>query len=449
MEFLATFFQGILDMGAAVFLPIVIFLIGLIVGVKPGKAFSSGLTLGVAFIGINLVIEFMGGTVGTAAQSFVENIGIELSALDMGWAPALGLAWSWQYAFLMFPVQIGINILMLLFGWTDTLNVDMWNVANKIFTAFIVVAITGNTLIGFGVATIQIILELKNADLTKHQMQDLTGVPGITIPHPMFLSNILFYPISNLLDKIPFFRTHLDSETLEEKIGVFGENHVMGFVIGTLMGLIGGQGLQSLLTGIQAGTALTLFPMVSKLFMTALTPISDAANNFVKKRFPGRDLVIGLDWPILAGNSEIWVAIIFTIPIALLVSLILPGNIVLPFGNLMNVTVVAPAFVAAKGNLLKMIAISWLMTPILSWSASDAAPLLTELAIENNVSLPEGQMLAWWGMDNSELRWMLQHVSSGNVLGFVALGVFIVLAIYYFKQQVKEENRLIEQLTNN
>ena len=50
MEMLATVFQGLLDLGAAVFLPIVLFIIGLIVGMKPGKAFSSALTLGVAFI---------------------------------------------------------------------------------------------------------------------------------------------------------------------------------------------------------------------------------------------------------------------------------------------------------------------------------------------------------------------------------------------------------------
>ena len=92
--------------------------------------------------------------------------------------------------------------------------------------------------------------------------------------------------------------------------------------------------------------------MVSKLFMTALTPISDAANEFIKKKFPGREMAIGLDWPILAGNPEIWVAIIFTIPVALIVAMVLPGNTVLPFGNLMNVCVCAAAFVACKGSLI-------------------------------------------------------------------------------------------------
>lgn len=94
MEILASIFQSILDLGAAVFLPIVITLIGIIVGVKPSRAFSAGLTLGVAFVGINMVISFMSSTVGVAATQFVENTGVQLTALDMGWAPALGLCWQ-------------------------------------------------------------------------------------------------------------------------------------------------------------------------------------------------------------------------------------------------------------------------------------------------------------------------------------------------------------------
>jgi PTS system galactitol-specific IIC component len=195
------------------------------------------------------------------------------------------------------------------------------------------------------------------------------------------------------------------------------------------------------MTGVQAGAALTLFPMVSKLFMTALTPISDAANAFIKKRFPGREMTIGLDWPILAGNPEIWVAIIFTIPVALGVAMILPGNTVLPFGNLMNVCVCAAAFVACKGNLTKMITISWLMVPVLCWFASDFAPMLTQLAQSTNPSiLPAGQLLAWWGMDIAEIRWALIEAIRLNPVAIAAMAGFIVLAFLYLRWQKKEEH---------
>ena len=139
---------------------------------KPTKAFSAGLTLGVALVGMNHVMSLMTDSVGAAAQAFVQNTGVQLKALDMGWAPALGLCWTWEYAFLMFPVQIGINILLLAVGFTNCQNVDMWNVGNKVCTAFLVAYVSGNPAIGFACAIIQCVFELKNADCTKYHFRN-------------------------------------------------------------------------------------------------------------------------------------------------------------------------------------------------------------------------------------------------------------------------------------
>lgn len=442
MEFLQVFFQGILDLGSTVFMPIVVTIIGIVAGMKPSRAFASGLTLGVAIAGMNLITGYMGTAAGEPVQGFVEATGIQLTGLDMGWSPALSLVWSWRYVFLMFVIQIGINIVMLALNFTNTLNVDMWNVANQAFTAFLIYSITGNAVIGFIAGGIQVILELLNSDATSYQVQELTGAPGIGLPHPMFLSNVIFYPIAQLLDKVFPDESRLNVQALQEKIGIFGENHVLGFIIGTAIGLIAGQGVGALATGVMVGTALTLFPMCSKLFMTALTPISEAASEWVQARFPGRTLIIGLDWPILAGNPEIWVAIILTIPVAILTALFLPGNTVLPLGNLMNVCVCAAAFVSCKGDLRKMVIISWLMCPILCWAASASAPMLTQLATEVGGTLPEGGlMLAWWGMDIAEIRWAAMEAASLNPVGIIAIIAIIALFFVYFIPAMRKEER--------
>lgn len=442
MQTLQIVFQGLLNLGAAVFLPIVLFLIGLIVGMKPGKAFSSALTLGVAFVGINLLISYMGDTVGGAFTTIVKHTHTTLKYIDMGWAPALGLAWQWSYAFLMFPVQIGINVIMLLIGKTDCLNVDMWNVGNKVFTAFLVTCACNNVIIGFIVAIIQIIAELKNADYTKYQILELTGVPSVGMPHCMFLSNIFFYPISSLLDKILPETKPLNGQEIRNKIGIFGENHVIGFIMGTVIGLVAKQGSAALLLGVQTGTALTLFPMVSQLFMTALTPISEAASDWVKKKFPGRELIIGLDWPILAGNPEIWVAIIFTIPVALIFSLILPNNTALVLGNLMNVCVCAPLFLAMRGDILKMTIISWIWCPILSYAASVMGPLLTNLAKTAGTAHTN---ITWWGCDIAEIRFALYEAARGNVIGIACVVGIVILGVIYFKKFAPEREKAAKE----
>ena len=50
--------QWFVDLGSIVVLPILIFIFGIILGTKPSKAFTSALTVGVGFVGLNLVIEW-------------------------------------------------------------------------------------------------------------------------------------------------------------------------------------------------------------------------------------------------------------------------------------------------------------------------------------------------------------------------------------------------------
>ena len=77
--------QFILDLGPAIFVGLIIFLLGLLVRAKPGKALSAAITLGVAFAGVGLVIGYLIGGIAPAGQALVERTGIELTSLDFGW----------------------------------------------------------------------------------------------------------------------------------------------------------------------------------------------------------------------------------------------------------------------------------------------------------------------------------------------------------------------------
>ncbi|MGN7397311.1 PTS galactitol transporter subunit IIC [Peribacillus frigoritolerans] len=448
MDYIQSLFQGLIDMGAPVFLTIILMVLGLVFRMKFSRAFSAGLTLGVALVGISLVVDFMISKVGSASRAFVDNTGIQLGALDMGWPPALGLAWTWEYAFLMFPIQIIVNILMLFFRWTSCVNVDMWNVGNKVCTAFLVTYVSGNVWLGLLFATLQAVLELKNADVTQYRLQKLTGIPGVSMPHPMFLAGIWIYPFVKIMDKVIPSTVNFDAQKLREKIGAFGENHIMGFLVGCLIGFFGGYDVRATLTlGVQAGAALTLFPLVAKLFTTALTPVSESATEFMKSRFKNRTFTIGLDWPIMAGRSEHWLIMLLAIPIILIYSLILPGNIVLPFGGLMNICLVVPLFFLTMGNLVKMAIGTIIGIPMQLYVASYFAPHFTALAAKTGgVETPEGQMLAWFGMDISELRYIIAEFSQFSMIGIVLFIATVILSIFYFKGMKKEDEQIKKEL---
>lgn len=445
METLQTVVNYILnDLGAAVFVPALMLIIALCMKMKFSEAFISALTLGIAFTGMSLLINYMMGSMGDAAASMAKQTGINLPAVDGGWPGMASISWAWPYAFLLFPLTIGINILMLIFNQTKTLNVDMWNVWNKIFTAVMVSYISGNVLWGFVAAGIQIILELKAGDIFGPEVEQLTGIPGVTVPHFITLIAVILHPIDELLKKIPFFNKPMDADSLKEKIGIFGENSVMGAIIGFLLGLAGAYGIAgSLQLAVQAATAMTLFPMISKLFSQALSPISEAISEFMRKRFSGKEVYIGLDWPILAGRNELWVAVIITIPVLLVMAIILPGNKVLPFAGIINLSFVVGALLLTNANLGRMIFHGVVSAPIFLYGATYFAPYITRLANETGAAeVSSGKMISWSTFEGPDFRYLLSTAFSGNILSIVLFVGW--LGLFYWL--VKSRNKYNETL---
>ena len=71
MSVLGNVINWILGLGAAIFVPIIIIIAGLIVGMKLKDAISAGITLGVAFTGMSMLIGFMSDAIGPAAKAML------------------------------------------------------------------------------------------------------------------------------------------------------------------------------------------------------------------------------------------------------------------------------------------------------------------------------------------------------------------------------------------
>lgn len=451
MDLLQTVVNYVLnDLGATVFVPLIMLIIGLAAKMKFSEALTSAITFGIAFAGMSLLIDYIMTTMGGAAEELALNTGISLPAIDGGWPGMAAISWAWPYAFLMFPLTIGVNILMIVSKTTKTLNVDMWNVWNKIFTAVMVHYITGNLMWGFVAAALQIVLELKIGDVYGPEIERLTGIPGVTVPHFIVLINVILFPIDELLKKIPFFRKPMDADALQEKIGVFGENSIMGAIIGLLLGIAAGLGIAgSLQLSIQAATALTLFPMISKLFSQALSPISEAISEFMRNKFSGRELLIGLDWPILAGRNELWVAVIITIPVLLVMAIILPGNIVMPFAGIINLSFVVGALLLTNANLSRMIFHGVISAPLFLYGATYFARFVTQLAQETGATnVPEGSLISWSTFEGPDFRYLVSNAFDGNIMSII-LGIGWLVLFYFMYQKKAKYNKQMVDLNEN
>lgn len=435
--------QYILSLGAAIFLPVIMIILGLSFKMKLKKAIMSGMTLGVAFTGMSVILGFMFSTISPVAEAFVKSTGIEFNIIDVGWTPMSAISWAWPYALLMFPVQLGINFLMIVLKQTNVLNVDLWNVWGKIFVATMVASVSNNILLGFLAAVIQIILELKTGEIIQKKTQKLTGIPGITCTHYMVMQGAIMNPINKLIDLIPGIKDiNLDSKKLKEKIGVFGENSVVGFIMGAFLAIFAQYSVQQTLdVAIKVATSLVLFPMVAKLFMEALAPIADAASTFMKSKFKDREIYIGLDWPFLAGQAEIWVVAILMIPISIVLAVIfakLGWSNVLPLAGIVNVCVAVPAYILTGGNILRMLILGIVFTPSYLIVSSQLAPYITDLAIKTKtLELSSSQMVTYFGVEAPELRWVLTYGLSGKIQGIIGLIIFAILFVWYYKTMKK------------
>lgn len=451
MEMLSSIVQPILDLGAHIFVPILIIILGMCVKMKFKDALVSALTLGVAFLGMSCIIDFMMGAINPAATAFVENTGLVKNAIDVGWSPLSAIAWAWPLAFLVFPLQIGINLIMLWRGWTNCLNVDLWNVWGKILTAVVVIGVSGSVPFAFAVAAVQVVLELRNADLTQKQIQQLTGIPGVSCPHSMNLFGVVLLPIDNLLKKIPALNKEVDAEALKDKLGIFAENHVIGFLVGCFIGIFAKYSFGDILTlGVQCATALLLFPMVAKLFMQALAPLSDAAGEFMKEKFPNREFSIGIDWPFMAGKSEIWVSAILLVPVILGLAMVLPFNIIIPMGGIIAICYVVPACVVTKGNVLRMVVLGIITIPVFLFVGSEFAPTVTELGRQvGTITIPDGQYIIWSNLEAPFFRYAFAQLSGiikGSYLGLPLVAVWSGLWFYYSKEMKKREEIAAKEL---
>lgn len=386
-------------LGATVLLPIVIFIIAVVLGAKVGKAFRAAITIGVAFIGINLVLGLMLGSIGDVAKAIVTNTGIQRDIVDVGWPSAAAIAFGSSVGLWVIPIGIAVNIALLLLRLTRTLNVDVWNFWHFAFVGSLATAATGSLGYGLAVAALVAALALLFADWSARAVQQFYGIPGVSVPH---LASAQILPIAIVLnwimDRIPGInRINISTETIEKRFGVFGEPVVLGLIIGLVLGLIAyynagdfGTVLSKVLTtGMTLAAVMLLLPRMVKVLMEGLLPVSDAAQEFVRKRTGDRELLVGLDSAILIGHPAAISSSLILVPIAIVLSIILPGNRVILFADLAVIPfIVAMTAPLLKGNVFRMVIVGTVTLALGFYVANALAPLFTSAAVSSGFQMP-------------------------------------------------------------
>lgn len=440
--------QWFVDLGSIVVLPILIFVFGIILGTKPSKAFTSALMVGVGFVGLNLIIDLLGGSLGPAAQQMVERFGLNLTTIDVGWPAAAAISYGTILGSLAIPIGVALKILLIILGLTKTLNVDIWNIWHAAFISSLVYALTNDFAMGLFATVIYLMMILLFGDILGPVIKKFYSFPNITFPHGTVAPGFIFaIPLNWLFDRIPGLKDwKADPETIQKKFGIFGDSTVMGFIIGLVMGLLAGYDIAGIgQLAVKTGAVMVLMPIMVALLMGGLTPISESANKFVQKRFPGRELFIGMDAALSVGHPAVLSSSLLLVPITILLAVVLPGNTVLPFGDIATIPFLVCLMAAVfRGNIIRTVIGGSIYMVTILYITSWVAPLVTASAKAANFDLQGNSMITAMAEGGLWTTWMYVGLTQLLSWGGLSLIGIVVLAglIYVNKISPKKKSEV-------
>ena len=449
MQAIIDVFSYINSLGASVMMPIILTIIGVVLGAKFGKALRGGLTVGIGFIGLNLVTGLMGENLAPAVQQMAQRFGLALSTVDIGWPAASAIAFGTTIGLIIIPIGLIVNIVMLLTNTTQTLDVDIWNYWHFAFTGSLIYVLTGNFAYGIIAAMLNMVIIMVIGDYTAPKVEETLGMPGVSLPHGFTAA---FVPIAIVVDKIidviPGVKNiNIDIEKLQKRFGVFGEPMLVGTVLGIIIAALAGNNVQTVLQiGVTLGAVMVLIPKMAALLMEGLMPISDAAQEFVSSKFANRGKIyIGLDSAVGVGHPVCLTVSLILVPLAVFLAVILPGNTVLPMTDLSVLPymfVLIVPLVGGNGFRALITGIVCLVGGL--YISTNLAPSITAVAKSVNFAIPKGAATISSICDGANpLSWVLVKAHSVGAVGLIiAVAVAVGLALMNRKRIIKEAKEL-------
>lgn len=388
------FFNTIIGLGAAVLMPIIFFIVGIIFRVKIGQAFKAALYVGIGFTGLNMVIDLLLGSLGPATHAMVRRFGVHLTVLDTGWANSSTIGWGSSLMPIAVFMFLILNLVLFAFKFTKTLDVDIFNYWIFLVCGAVLYAATKNFWLSIIMMAFLFVLLLKIADWTAPRIQKEFGLKGVSFPH---MNTAPWTPfgiaVNWVIDRIPGVnKIRISPETINKRFGVLGDSMVIGFILGILIGLLAGMSAPNILSlSIKVSASMLLLPKMVDILMQGLGIIRDAVEKRLKKRYPDREIYIGMDVALMAGDPAVMATGILLIPIALLLAVILPGNKVLPLVDLPSIIFVLPMLGAyCKKDIFRMLISGMLVIVCILYIGTAFSGIYTTAAHMSGATIPKG-----------------------------------------------------------
>lgn len=448
METLKGLIDSFFQFKAYVMLPVFIIIIGLVIRMKIGQLLKSALHLGTGFAGVFIVFSFFVDNIRPAVEMIMVKRGLDFPVLDVGWPPLAAITWSSSIAPITIPLVILINVLLLAFRLSRTIYLDIWNYWHLSLIGALLLSVSDNYIMAFSAVILLAIYTIKTADWTAPYVKREMGIDGVTIS-PVSVIGLLPYAefMDSLYDRIPGLKKiSFNPEKGDSKWSGLADPVVIGFLMGILLGSGAGYRIRELLEmGIHIAAVMFLLPKCGGLIGEGITPVSNRMKEMIQSRFSGRsELHVAVDTGILMNNKSVIVSGLILMPLALITALIIPGNRMLPLGDLPNLlSIISVTVLISRGNVIRSVlsGIPLVVTYILI--ADSMAGLYTKLSAAAGMSFGDGQLITAFTDGGHHMRFYLFKLFTGNIIAIAAIPV--VGALLYLSHRRYKRNLAAEQ----
>lgn len=391
-----------------------IFVIALFLKVKLKTALMSALYAGVGLTGFSWIISEFTPVVTKIIHQMVNNVGIKLPVVDIGWQAGSLASFNSSVGLAFFVFGLLAEFILFAIGVTKVfMPSNLWNNFGFMIWGTLAYYTTHNFWLSMGLSFFMLLYSLELAEIQADRWSSYYQIKNTTVCAAQNIVQavpaILLDPLWNILG---FNKVHLTPKTFQQKFGVLGQPTTLGAILGLLIGILGnlnrltnyhawGQIFQF---AIQLSAVMTIFPLVTDVFAKAFKPLAKSIDqqrrahvNQQSIKDPINDRkrwFLAVDDGVGYGESATIISGIILIPIMVIIAFILPGNRTLPVVDLISLPFMVESIVAiTNGNILKVIANGVVWFSIGLYCSSWLGPIYTGAISHYGATLPAGIVL--------------------------------------------------------
>ncbi len=477
IEILGSGFTAFFSYKAYVILPAFMLILAFAARMKASDALRSAIQIGAGFAGIFVVFTFFVSQISPAIDSIIKVRGLDYPVLDIGWPPLAAITWSASLTPLAIALAMLVNLAMLATRMTRNLYVDLWNYWHFAFLGVMIQGATGSVFLGIASVVLITVYTIKCAEWSAPHVLRETGLDGIAVS-PLSVAGLLPYAVCVdwLFDRVPGLRrlswnpsrkrniggdasgsasggsasggsadaANANGESSREKTAaipaaesLLGEPMVIGFLVGAFLAFLAGYGIRELLEmAVNIAAVMFLLPRCGGLIGEGMGAVSRAVKELVERKFPSfTGLSIAMDTGFLMTNPSVIATGLILMPISLALAFILPGNRVIPVGDLPNlISIMSLTVLILRGNVIRAVLAALPVLATFLWFSSSLSPVFTREALKAGMDVgASGREITAFTDGGNQLRFWLYHLFQGNPYAIAALPLAAALVFFAWK----------------